>query len=227
MCSKEWKYEGRIFVDLSGEELIVKNRKSAVFFQRLADVEKPNSYYVKNAKNRFGEQHKDYVCESELGFSYNFSDEDFKVFCDYCNSIANESWANFSPKKTDSLSAEYDDYYDREFDNNGSLKIRKNRMKIEGPYGQPKSNGEIVRLIKFNKRKFESFMFDLNNLAWWTVRKNYEQERMKINDNRTLFKNEKWRQKLNWNSEGKPPEWRNCLYIGIRLSMLFKKVATW
>ncbi|PTY93037.1 hypothetical protein B5V90_02840 [Heyndrickxia sporothermodurans] len=147
----------KVFVDLNGEELIVKHRKSAVFFERQADIKKPNSYK--------GEDHKDYVCISELRRAYKFSEESFQAFCDYCNSIALESWSSFTPKEADSWGAEYDDYYDRDFDNNGSLSIGKNVIDIEGPYAQPKSNGEIVRLIKFNKRKFESFVYDLNRTS--------------------------------------------------------------
>ena len=153
-----------ILEDSDGQELIIKHRKSAVFFECLADIEKPNSYSVRNANNRFGEQHKNYVCITELSRNYCFSEEGFKAFCDYCNSIANESWSNFLPKEADSLGADYDDYYDKEFDNNGRLSLRKNAMDIEGPYTQLKSGGEVIRLIKFNKRRFESFVYVLNKL---------------------------------------------------------------
>jgi len=154
-----------IFVDSIGQELIVKHRKSAVFFESVADIEKPNSYSVKHAKNSYGEQHKNYVCITELRRTFNFPEETFKSFCDYCSSIASESWVNFTPREADSLGAEYDDYYDKDFDNNGRLSIGKNTMRIEGPYTQLKSNGEIIRLIKFNKRKFESFVYELNKLT--------------------------------------------------------------
>jgi hypothetical protein len=140
----------KIFTDINGEHLIVKHRKSAVFFERIADLEKENRY------------HPDLISIEELKRTYYFTEVMFKSFCDYCNHIANESWKNFSPKEADSWGADYDDYYDQDFDNNGSLIIRKNEMFIEGPYSQPKKNGERVRLIKFNKRKFESFVYDLN-----------------------------------------------------------------
>lgn len=153
----------RIFTDENNEQLIVQHRKSAVFFLRKADIEKPNSYSVQNAKNGFGKQHEPYVCATELKRSYRFSDEVFKEFHSYCSLIANESWSNFKRKGVDSWSSDYDDYYDKDFDNNGNLSIQTNGMKIGGPYTQLKCSGEIVRLIKFNKRKFESFIFDLNN----------------------------------------------------------------
>ena len=143
----------RIFTDINGEELIVKHRKSAVFFEREANIEKPNSY---------GERHAELVCITELKRKYVLSEKEFKGFCEYCKSIADESWSNFTPKVADSIGADYNEYYDREFDNEGSLSIGESTLRMEGPYAQPKSNGEIVRLYKFNKRKFESFLYDLN-----------------------------------------------------------------
>ena len=145
----------QIFIDKSGQELILKHRKSAIFFEGKADIAKPNSY---------GEKHKEYICIKELRKLYNFSKEEFERFVAYCQAIANESWSNFTPKVADSLGAEYDDYYDKDFDNNGSLSIRAGIISIEGPYTQLKSSGEVIRLIKFNKRKFESFVFELNRL---------------------------------------------------------------
>jgi hypothetical protein len=145
----------QIFIDKSGQELILKHRKSAIFFEGKADITKPNSY---------GEKHNEYICIKELRKLYNFSKEEFERFSAYCQMIANESWSNFAPKVADSCGAEYDDYYDKEFDNNGSLSMRAGIISIEGPYTQLKSNGEIIRLIKFNKRKFESFVFELNRL---------------------------------------------------------------
>lgn len=147
--------KGQIFTDKSGQELIVKHRKSAIFFEGKADTTKPNSY---------GEKHKEYICIEELRKLYNFSLEEFERFIKYCQTIANESWKTFVPKEADSLGAEYDDYYDKDFDNNGSLSIRAGIISIEGPYTQLKTDGEIIRLIKFNKRKFESFVYDLHRL---------------------------------------------------------------
>lgn len=145
----------RIFIDLNGQELIVKHRKSAVFFESFADIEKLNKY---------GPEHGKYICPSELYRLYNFEKEEFERFVTHCHTIAHESWIKFEPKEADSLGAEYDDYYDKEFDNNGSLSIRPGMISIEGPYTQLKSNGEVIRLIKFNKRKFESFVHRLNEL---------------------------------------------------------------
>lgn len=145
----------QVFVDKSGQELMLKHRKSAIFFEGKADIAKPNSY---------GERHSEYICIKELSKLYNFTKEEFERFIEYCQTIANESWSNFEPKAADSLGAEYDDYYDKDFDNNGRLSIRAGIISVEGAYTQLKSDGEAIRLIKFNKRKFESFVYDLNHL---------------------------------------------------------------
>ncbi|WP_249646182.1 hypothetical protein, partial [Lysinibacillus sp. D3C2_S12] len=47
------------------------------------------------------------------------------------------------------------------FDTGGSLWIGKSYISLEGPFNQPKINNPIVRLYKFNKRNFESFIYDL------------------------------------------------------------------
>jgi hypothetical protein len=158
MVIRSEEMKERTFEDVNGMELIIKHRKSAVFFERIANIEKPNSYK--------GKDHIPYICITELQRSYKFSEEMFKELCDYCNLIASESWSSFTPKEIDSTGADYDDYYDKEFDNNGSLSIRKLCINIEGPYTQLKSDGDVVRLIKFNKRKFESFLYDLNQIAY-------------------------------------------------------------
>lgn len=146
----------QIFTDESGQELIVTHRKSAVFFQGKVNANKPNGY---------GERHAEYICIKELRKIYTFSKDEFEHFITYCQTIANDIWKTFTPKEADSSRAEYDDYYDREFDNNGRLSVRAGTINIEGPYTQLKSDGDIVRLIKFNKRTFESFVYDLNHLA--------------------------------------------------------------
>lgn len=144
-----------IFTDKNGQELILKHRKSAIFFETEADITKPNKY---------GPDHEEYICITELKRLYNFEIDEFERFVAYCQAIAAESWATFEPKVADSLGAEYDDYYDKDFDNNGNLSIRPGIINIAGPYTQLKSNGGIIRLIKFNKRKFESFVYSLNRM---------------------------------------------------------------
>lgn len=142
----------RIFVDAHNEELIVRHRKSAIFFLRNADLTKEDKFKSPFSKG-------DYVASEELHRKYFFSKETFKELLGYLEIIAQEVWRDFEPKEADSIRADYDEYYDREFDNNGYLKITGEYLSVEAP-NQLKENGSCIRLYKFSKRKFESFIYD-------------------------------------------------------------------
>lgn len=145
----------QLFTDKNGQELIVKRRKSAIFFEAKTDIDKPNSY---------GDKHKEFIDIHELHKLFEFTQEEFERFVAHCQSIATDSWKNFEPKDATSEGSDYDDYYDRDFDNNGSLSVYNGIVSIQGPYTQLKSDGDIIRLIKFKKRTFESFVYDLEQL---------------------------------------------------------------
>ncbi|RKJ71334.1 hypothetical protein D7X33_22390 [Butyricicoccus sp. 1XD8-22] len=142
----------RIFTDLKGEQLIVRHRKSAVFFHREADLTKENRY-----KSPYSDG--EYVEQSELVRKYYFDEEGFKELLGYLETVALESWKGFEPKDADSMGADYYEYYDTEFDNNGYLSINSKYLRVEAP-NQLKENGSCIRMYKFNKRKFESFIYD-------------------------------------------------------------------
>ncbi|WP_342538355.1 hypothetical protein MKY15_19840 [Sporosarcina sp. FSL K6-1540] len=147
----------RIFTDKNGEQLIVRHRKSAVFFLRETDLSIDGysfPWWVDTTPS---------IQRSELERSYRFTQEAFECFVEYMEEIALESWKSFIPKEADSFGADYAEYYDRDFDSNGDLSVRKNRLKVDGP-GQNKTGDPIARLYKFNKRKFESFVYDLKKL---------------------------------------------------------------
>ena len=135
--------------------LIVRHRKSAVFFERETDLN-IEGYVLPHWKDQ-----TPVIQPSESSRKYIFSQGEFKEFLVYMEQIANEAWKNFLPKEADSMGADYADYYDREFENEGSLWIGKYFISLDGPFNQPKTNNPIVRLYKFNKRKFESFVYDL------------------------------------------------------------------
>lgn len=134
--------------------LIVRHRKSAVFFERETDLS------IDGCVSYFSKDKTLYIARSELSYKYTFSEDEFNEFVAYMEQIANEAWTNFKPKEADSLGADYADYYDREFDSEGSLWLGKYYISLDGP-SQPKTNNRIARLYKFNKRKFESFIYDL------------------------------------------------------------------
>lgn len=141
------------FIDKNGEQLIVQHRKSAVFF-------------LKKYKDEDLKEHRSggiYIDGDGLYIRYEFTKDTFKEIYEYLIEIGEESWKELSPRVADSMGADYDDYYDRDFDNNGSLSIGDNSIRIEGPYAQPPNKDNLTRLIKFNKRKFESFIYDFRN----------------------------------------------------------------
>ena len=68
-------------------------------------------------------------------------------------------WKTLTPKAADSFGADYREFYDRNTDNNGYLEIR-NELKFESP------NDEITLLYQFNKRRMESFIYDIESLIY-------------------------------------------------------------
>lgn len=128
----------KLFKAVDGMTLNVKHRKSAVFLE-----------LTEESKDR--------------RFNFDFDKKTFKEFCDYIKQISNESWVNVNPKEAFSCGSDYDEFYDRETDNNGYLSIRKSvkGLSIERP------SLESLLLYKFNKTKMESFIYDLDNLDEW------------------------------------------------------------
>lgn len=147
----------RIFTDQNGEQLIVRHRKSAVFFLRETDLSVDGYSFP-----WWGDTTPN-IQRSELERSYTFTQEVFEDFVEYMEEIARESWKSFAAKEADSFGADYADYHDKDFDNDGSLDVGKNRLRVDGP-SQNKTDDPIARLYKFNKRKFESFIYDLRKL---------------------------------------------------------------
>ncbi|MBE7896200.1 hypothetical protein G7L40_20140 [Paenibacillus polymyxa] len=126
----------RVFTCSNGTELIVKHRKSAVIFEM-------NQNQINNKYN----------------VTYNFELKDFVELYNYIKMIANEAWANLSPKGADSLGSDYYEYYDKELDTNGYLHIRENTIFID----RPALNEH--KLYQFNKKKMESFIYDFEKLV--------------------------------------------------------------
>ncbi|MEJ3719176.1 hypothetical protein WGM54_14235 [Paenibacillus polymyxa] len=126
----------KVFTCSNGIELIVKHRKSAVIFEM-------NQNQINNKYN----------------VTYKFELKDFVELYNYINMIANEAWSNLSPKGADSLGSDYYEYYDKELDTNGYLRIRKNTISID----RPALNGQ--KLYQFNKKKMESFIYDFEKFV--------------------------------------------------------------
>ncbi|MGG1650484.1 hypothetical protein ABHN03_16830 [Paenibacillus sp. NRS-1775] len=126
----------KIFICDDGKELIIKHRKSAVIFEM--------------NRNQINNKYK---------VTYNFELKDFVELYNYIKMIANEAWTNLSPKEADSLGSDYYEYYDKELDTNGYLRIGKNTIYID----RPTLDGH--KLYQFNKKKMESFIYDFEKLT--------------------------------------------------------------
>jgi len=81
--------------------------------------------------------------------------EEFIEFSDYMHEVATEVWPSHTPKQATSDGADYWEYYDWEMDNNGYLTLYREKLCIERP------NLANKRMYQFNKRKMESFIYDL------------------------------------------------------------------
>lgn len=124
------------FRDINGKILIVKHRKSTVFFELERDIE--TSLYL---------------------FDFIFDKETFKRLYDYLFDSANKAWDGIVLKEANSFASDYDEYYDKELDSNGNIHIKKENICISRP------SNTHSRLYKFDKRKISSFLFDFNKLV--------------------------------------------------------------
>lgn len=123
----------KAFESISGLELIVKSRKSAVIFELHEEQNSPE--------------------EKSL---FQFTEDGFNELISYLETISNESWNNVTPKEATSSGSDYWEYYDRELDNNGFLSLCKNGLQVRKPFSTS------TKLYQFNKRKMEAFLFDAN-----------------------------------------------------------------
>ncbi|UAT29471.1 hypothetical protein K7T73_12760 [Bacillus badius] len=120
------------FKDNKGLILTIKNRKSAVIFES------------NNAPTN-----------GSFDYLFEFDDITFNELKTYIQTTANEAWPNIAAKQCDSFGADYFEYYDRYLDGNGYLAITENGLRLSKPFA--KSN----KLYQFNKKKMQSFLYDL------------------------------------------------------------------
>ena len=79
----------------------------------------------------------------------------------YLKEQATKVWKSFRPKEADSFGADYAEFYDRATDNNGLLEYRDEMLIFESP------SKETTLLFQFNKRKMESFIYDME--SWFCL----------------------------------------------------------
>lgn len=77
----------------------------------------------------------------------------------YLKEQATKVWKSFRPKEADSFGADYWEFYDKNTDNNGYLEVSKEALVFQSP------SDETTLLYQFNKRKMESFIYDMESLS--------------------------------------------------------------
>lgn len=77
----------------------------------------------------------------------------------YLKEQATKVWKSFRPKEADSFGADYWEFYDKNTDNNGYLEVSKEALVFQSP------SDETTLLYQFNKRKMESFIYDMERLS--------------------------------------------------------------
>lgn len=79
----------------------------------------------------------------------------------YLKEQATQVWKTFTPKEANSFGADYWEFYDKNTDNNGYLEVSKEALVFQSP------NDETTLLYQFNKRKMESFIYDME--SWFCL----------------------------------------------------------
>ena len=75
----------------------------------------------------------------------------------YLKEQATKVWKSFRPKEANSFGADYWEFYDKNTDNNGYLEVSKEALVFQSP------SDETTLLYQFNKRKMESFIYDMES----------------------------------------------------------------
>ncbi|MBO0961997.1 hypothetical protein J1P26_20025 [Neobacillus sp. MM2021_6] len=114
------------------------------------EVKFENGLLVKSIKSAV-------ILEADLSHSeiFNFNSTEFEEFTMCIQQMAKVSWKNIVPKEEQSEASDYWEYYDKELDNNGYLTLGTGHLSIRRPCSENK------RIYQFNKRKMESFLYDL------------------------------------------------------------------
>ncbi|MFD1884023.1 hypothetical protein [Paenibacillus wenxiniae] len=115
--------------------LVIKVKQSAVIFEIEGFSESNNMFRRYDARVQF-------------------SADGFTELLQCIEQAARYVWSNIEPKEANSVASDYDEYYDKEFDNNGYLSIGKNVLNMDRPWS------ESDRFYKFNKAKMGSFIYD-------------------------------------------------------------------
>lgn len=91
-----------------------------------------------------------------LDYQFDLNVELFK----FLKEQAVKVWKTFTPKEADSFGSDYAEFYDRATDNNWLLDYHNGMLIFESP------SKETTLLYQFNKRKMESFIYDMESWSY-------------------------------------------------------------
>lgn len=90
-----------------------------------------------------------------------FSKKDFQIFYNQLLEMAQEIWPDLQLREATSFGNDYEEYYDRELDNDGSAWVGDCVLSFRPPAPHLESD----RLYRFTKTKMQTYLFDLKNYA--------------------------------------------------------------
>lgn len=124
----------KVFKSMNDLEINVKSRKCAVILE--LTNKKYNTYE----------------------FDFYFTDLEMNNLLKYIKEVSKEAWKDITPKECDSLKSDYWEYYDPKSDANAYLNLQGNRLMVE------RLELESKELYKFNKRRMQSFLYDIEKI---------------------------------------------------------------
>lgn len=93
--------------------------------------------------------------------SFDFTKHEYFVFYRQLLQIAQETWPDLVLKEVTSFGNDYTEYYDKEFDNDGSASIGAAGIAFWPPAPHLESN----RLYRFTKAKIQTYLYELKKYA--------------------------------------------------------------
>jgi len=122
-------------------------------------VEQPILYGYKNGKSIIFENAS--INPYQRSVSISLTKEQYVVFYQQLLEMARQVWPDLVLKEATSFGNDYTEYYDKEFDNDGSASIDDDGIYFWPPAPHLESN----RLYRFTKAKIQTYLFDLQKHA--------------------------------------------------------------
>lgn len=113
-----------------------------------------------NNKITFNCETKDIV-KNKFKYEYTFTKNDFINIFNTLLDMCTEKWKKLTLKKVYSLCNDYEDMYDKDFDNNCSITLNKHTFSLK--FNKPDCDED--RLVWLTKPYTESFLYDYKNIV--------------------------------------------------------------